>query len=137
MDKPVYIGGPMSGIAHFNFPAFDAAAAHLRGLGWDVVSPSEMDIPEVRASALASPDGKPMGVGGTWGDFLSRDVKVVADDVSGIVLLPGWAESRGAVLETTVGLLCKHRFFLYDKLAGAIEVPREFIKDQIMRSSKL
>lgn len=140
-----YLGGPMSGIPQFNFPAFFAAAKHLREQGWEIISPAELDDAEDKGAALLSPDGNPvervanqlMSNNKTWGDFLSRDVKIIADEVQALVLLPGWAESRGALLESTVGLLCKHDFYLYDQLDGATQVAHQFIKDQIMRSKRL
>jgi hypothetical protein len=104
--KRVYLAGPMTGIPQFNFPAFDAAAEELRGLGYDVVSPAELDSEETREAALASADGAP-GSGSTtdetWGDFLARDVKLIADGgIEGVVVLPGWQRSRGARLETFI-----------------------------------
>ena len=75
-----YLAGPMSGIPQSNFPAFDAAAKHLRDLGHDIVSPAELDDEETRANSLANLPTKQ-----TWGDFLARDVKIVADQVQGIV----------------------------------------------------
>jgi len=105
--KKVYIAGPMTGLPQFNIPAFDRAAHMLRSHGIEVISPAELDDPETRATALASPDGAPgsgAANGETWGDFLSRDVKVIADSgLDGIVVLPGWNDSRGARLETFVG----------------------------------
>lgn len=41
MKPKVYIAGPMTGISEFNFPAFHAAAAAWRELGWNVVNPAE------------------------------------------------------------------------------------------------
>ena len=114
----LYIAGPMTGIPQFNYPVFEAMATLLRRDGHDVVSPAEMDDPATRAAALASPDGAPgtgSANGETWGDFLSRDVKLLADDgIEGVVVLPGWQFSRGARLETFVanaicGLPLYHR----------------------------
>jgi hypothetical protein len=107
----VYTAGPMTGIPQFNFPAFDAAAAELRAAGYEVISPAELDDPVDRAAALASPDGSALsygtGVKKTWGEFLARDVRLLADDgVEAIFVLPGWEKSRGARLETFVGFLC-------------------------------
>ncbi len=104
----LYIAGPMTGIPQFNFPAFDLMAYLLRADGHEVVSPAELDSPEDRALALLSPDGHEKSVTKSWGDFLSRDVKLIADGgIEGIVVLPGWAKSRGARLETFVGrMLC-------------------------------
>lgn len=104
----IYLAGPMTHIPAFNFPAFDAAANRLREAGYDVVSPAELDDPVDRAAALASPDGSALsygaGVKKTWGEFLARDVKLLADGgIEAIAVLPGWEKSRGARLETFVG----------------------------------
>jgi hypothetical protein len=121
----LYIAGPMSGIPAFNIPAFDKMARDLRSvrvaedpqthreLGYylEVVSPAELDDPEVRAAQLKSPDGQlsPETTGSwTWGDFLARDLKLIADDgIEGIVVLPGWNKSRGARIETAIGHITK------------------------------
>ena len=102
-----YIAGPMSGIAQFNYPAFFDAAEQLRNAGYDVVSPAEMDSPEVQAAALASEEGnlsELADTGESWGDMLSADVKLIADDVDGVLVLPGWEKSRGARLEAFVAV---------------------------------
>jgi hypothetical protein len=114
----LYVAGPMTHYPHFNYPAFIAAATLLRYRGYDVVSPAELDDPEDRAAALASRDGNPATYTGTstWGDFLARDVKLLADDgIEGIVVLPGWKASRGARLETFVAsALCGLPVFYYE-----------------------
>lgn len=43
MPKKIYIAGPMRGHKLYNFPAFDAAEARLRRLGYDVVNPAALD----------------------------------------------------------------------------------------------
>lgn len=115
-----YLAGPMSGIPQFNFPLFHSAAKHLRAQGFKLVSPAEQDSKAVQDEAMKSKtgsfsaDGK---VGGeTWGDMLSRDVKLVSDQVDGIIVLPNWFTSRGARLEVFVGLLCKKQFGWYDDM---------------------
>jgi hypothetical protein len=120
-DAPrrVYVAGPMTHVPQFNFPAFDDAAADLRARGIDVTSPAELDDEEVRRAALASPDGAPGSGspnGETWGDFLARDVKLIADDVDGIVVLDGWERSRGARLETFVARLSGKPILRYPTL---------------------
>lgn len=106
-----YLTGPMTGIKAFNFPAFIDAAETLRRQDYEIVSPIELDRdedPRGYEECLASPDGRTIPTGlGTWGDMLARDVKVVADDCAGVVLMPGWSKSRGARLEVMVALLCK------------------------------
>jgi len=111
-----YLAGPMTGIAQFNFPAFYSAAAALRSRGLEIVSPAELDQASgIADKAMASTDGRltTSGIEQTWGDLLARDVKIVADEVDGIIFLDGWQASRGARLEAFVGVLCGHEFFLY------------------------
>jgi hypothetical protein len=109
IPKRIYLAGPMTGYPGFNFRAFDSAAKNLRSKGWDVVSPAELDDPIVRRAALRSKDGSPNTTdtgGETWGDFLARDVKLIADDgIEGIITLEGWRKSKGARLETFIGRL--------------------------------
>lgn len=114
--KKFYLAGPMSNVPQFNIPAFDQAASQLRSQGLTIVSPAELDLPEVRAACLESPDGAPTlktSNGETWADFLARDVRVIADQVDGIVLLDNWYRSRGARLEAFVGLLSGKEFRRY------------------------
>lgn len=120
----IYIAGPMTGIPQFNVPFFDQVANELRGLGYDVISPAELDSPEMRAAALKSTDGAlaPLekATKETWGEVLARDVRVLSDHgVEAIALLPGWQKSRGANLEATVGLLNKLAFYEY--VEGSIQ----------------
>lgn len=118
----LYLAGPMSNIPQFNIPLFILVAEVLRAAGHSVISPVELDSPEIRAEALASPDGK-MGeqIGGeTWGQILARDVIVVADQVDGIALLPRWLASRGARLEVLAGLLCRKEFYVWVPATGTI-----------------
>lgn len=103
----IYIAGPMSGCPQFNYPAFYAAADRLRDQHIEVVSPAEMDSPEMQKLCLASKHGNFAELeetGETWGDILAKDVKIVADEVDEVCLLPGWQYSRGARLEVFVAL---------------------------------
>lgn len=79
--RRIYLSGPMSGLPELNFPAFAAEAARLRGLGFEVVNPAEIN-PE----------------GGTWHECMRRDVAalVTCDHVA---TLPDWEKSQGATLE--------------------------------------
>ena len=101
----LYIAGPMSGYPQFNYPAFHAAAEALGALGYEYVSPAELDSEELQKLAMQSKDGSFKDIecaNETWGDMLARDVKLVADIVDGVCLLPGWEQSRGARLEAFV-----------------------------------
>lgn len=88
----IYVAGPMTGLPDLNFPAFHAAAAHLRAQGHTVINPAEIN-PDTTAA---------------WEDCMRRDIaELVTCD--GIHLLPGWRVSRGARLEhhiaTSLGLM--------------------------------
>jgi|ERR1035437_1696471 hypothetical protein len=122
----VYLAGPMTGIPQFNIPEFDRVASILRDR-WhsEVISPAELDSPEIRAISMASPDGALATLkthNATWGDFLARDVKLLADDgIERIVLLPGWERSRGARLETFVAnALCGIEVWVWDDRSQGI-----------------
>jgi len=76
-----YLSGPMTGHPEFNYPAFHAAAAALRGAGINVVNPAEI--------AESSDD---------WANCMRADLKALCD-CEAIVLMPGWETSAGAHLE--------------------------------------
>ncbi|WAH37242.1 DUF4406 domain-containing protein [Alicyclobacillus dauci] len=82
--KNIYLSGPMTGLADFNRPAFDAAASALRSLGFTVVSPAEQAI-----------------AGGEWEDYMRHDL-VLMMSTDSVVTLPGWRQSRGASLEVYI-----------------------------------
>ncbi len=130
-----YMAGPMSGIAQFNIPAFDAAALDLRAQGYTIVSPAERDTWETRKSALASETGDQADLEGPegWGDMLSRDVKIISDEVQGIVFLPGWSRSKGARLEAYIGLLAGCRFALYYR-DGLLSISRGGVKQDVAKA---
>lgn len=110
-----YACGRMSWVPQFNFPAFDALAKDLRARKdsdgkpeWIIVSPAELDDPETRKVALASKDGDPSKThnGQTWGDFLARDLKLIADEgIEAIICLPEWWKSEGGRIEVFTACL--------------------------------
>ena len=136
-----YLAGPMSGYPKFNFPAFHAAAKALREHGgWQIMSPAEMDAESgVAKKAMQSESGNlaDAGIKETWGDFLARDVKIIADCVDGIIFLPGWQRSRGARLEAFVGLLRDYfEFYAYTTHFGAEEITRDEVMQEIYNATR-
>ena len=97
--KRIYISGPMSGIAEHNFPAFNAEAARLRAMGYEVVNPAEMNV----------------GSQDDWHACLRADIKALCD-CDTIALMPGWENSKGAHLEVHVA----HRLGIAVVQVGAI-----------------
>jgi hypothetical protein len=117
-DLVYYLAGPMTGIPQFNFPKFRSVATELRMQGFHVISPAEMDDKEQLAAALDSETGElnPDGTtanGDTWGDFLSRDIKIVADHVDALILLRDWYKSKGARTEAFVAMNLGKPLFTY------------------------
>lgn len=80
----VYLSGPMAGLPEHNFPAFHAHAALLRGQGYEVVNPAELD-----------------NAGKTWEGCLRTDLREMCT-CDAIALMPGWEASKGANLELHV-----------------------------------
>lgn len=134
-----YLAGPMSGYPQFNFPLFISAAADLRARGYEIVSPAELDAENgIDKEAMASTDGDASRLSQTWGDMLARDVKIVADQVDGIILLPGWEKSRGARLETFVAVLSGHKFYEYSEQTcddTLLELDPIFVLNEIVIST--
>lgn len=83
----IYVAGPMSGIADFNFPVFNTAAAMLRGLGWTVENPAEHAL----ADNLE------------WADYMAYDLTRLGL-CGAIYLLPGWSKSKGAKIEKGIAV---------------------------------
>ena len=83
----LYLAGPMTGFTDFNYPAFHAEAARLRALGYHVESPAENEAPAC----------------GTWEAYLRIGLRQMLT-CDCVALMPGWADSKGALLERSVGL---------------------------------
>lgn len=80
-----YLSGPMSGLPEMNYHAFNAEAARLRALGFHVENPAE------------NPEQS------SWEDYMKAAIiQMLSCEV--VVMLPGWAESRGALIERELAL---------------------------------
>lgn len=81
----IYLAGPMTGIADFNYPAFNLAAAQLRAKGYVVENPAENKEPDC----------------GSWSGYMRLALtQLLTCDM--VVFLPNWSLSRGALLEHEV-----------------------------------
>lgn len=85
----VYLSGPMTGLPQSNYPAFDAAAASLRAIGYDVVNPADI--------------GREIGDGLEWSQYMRPCIAALVQ-CDAVVMLPGWHESRGAMIERDIAL---------------------------------
>lgn len=87
----VYLAGPMTGYPRWNFDAFEDAARRLREAGHEVWSPHERDL------AKGFDPGSD-GAGFDLRQALVDDVEAVLASEA-VVLLPGWEDSPGALIE--------------------------------------
>ena len=81
----VYLAGPMRGHPDLNFPAFHAATLDLTDRGYDVWSPAAQGLADDSSFEACMAVDLP---------------EVVRADA--VVVLPGWQDSQGARIETTV-----------------------------------
>lgn len=106
--KPLrcYISGPMTGRPDLNFPAFHAAAAKLRAAGIDAVNPAEIN---------PDPDK-------TWEQCMRADIRELVT-CDAVALLPGWGDSRGALLEHLIAYRLGMRIATIDILLAELGRP--------------
>jgi Domain of unknown function (DUF4406) len=109
----IYLAGPMTGIPYFNFPAFHAAAAHLRSAGHQVFNPAERDTE--RHGVDISQDnhvGCPALAETTHGfslrEALADDTAFICKEADAIAMLPGWENSKGARAEHALAFALSH-----------------------------
>lgn len=107
-QRKIYVSGPMTGIAEYNFPAFDAAAEDIRSRGWEVISPAELEDLEDYADGVTPEQ---------YRQLLLRDLQLIAGGgVTDIVVLDGWEESGGATAEVALGRALKLPILAYPEL---------------------
>lgn len=101
----IYLAGPMRGLPAFNFPAFHAAARVLRADGHIVFNPAERDEEVYGKEFFRSANGdqeKAAQEGFSLRDALGADLDWICREAEGIVMLPGWSDSKGARAELAV-----------------------------------
>lgn len=87
----LYLSGPMRHCPDFNFPAFEEATALLRSVGHDVFSPAEREsLEHLKAHGP-----------GSFSEYMALDLPEVCRR-DAVATLPGWEDSHGARIETTV-----------------------------------
>lgn len=98
--KKIYIAGPMRGIKHFNFPAFDRARDLLES-SWLPISPADLDR-SIGFDETAFPDDYDWidlkKANFSLNDAIDRDVDAIKA-CDAIYMLDGWPSSKGAKAE--------------------------------------
>ena len=105
-----YLAGPMRSRPNFNYPAFLRYAALLRGDGWTVHNPAEMDIENDQGGPsmwMSKEEQEKHGADPSNARrYAKRDLSVIlslkAEHGDAIILLDGWEESTGARAERAV-----------------------------------
>jgi hypothetical protein len=80
-----YLAGPMTGLPLYNYPTFEQACKQLRSDAVKVNSPHEIQYD-------APPGSLP------YNDYIVAGLNLLKT-CQGIILLPGWAGSRGVMTE--------------------------------------
>lgn len=112
----VYVAGPMRGYYKSNFPAFDNAKSQFLFLGYNVISPADVD----RASHANADDPTKVDTSDqtiyAFRDFWSLYfiAKNNPSGNNGIVLLPGWTKSTGAAGEFFLARWLGLKFYYAD-----------------------
>jgi hypothetical protein len=86
--RRAYLSGPMSGYKDWNIPFFNEVAGILRSQNWEILNPGEWEEQQFRNHA----------------ECLRFDILQIVQDkeIDHIILLPGWQDSKGAVVEFVV-----------------------------------
>lgn len=103
-----YLAGPMTGKHNHGFDVFKDGATKLRGIGWTVISPAEMDIRLGFDPTAGGPEFACIPPGA-----MKRDLNAVtAEDTDTLAMLPGWHESVGTLKELRTAIWSDLRIVL-------------------------
>ena len=104
--KKLYISGPMSGKAEWNFPLFNKVDDALTEVGdYTVYNPAKLE-----------------SINHDWVDCLQRDIGLFCSNrIDGIVLLDGWELSKGATAEVYIGQLFGADLYKYDEETHSVK----------------
>lgn len=111
-----YIAGPMRGIKHYNFEAFENAENYLKSLGVTPINPHKIDLEITGKTALDLPDET------DWSELPKEfNIKDVARrDINALLscdfvyLLKGYMYSHGATAELMVARWADMTIFYED-----------------------
>ena len=101
-ERTYYLAGPMTGYEEFNYPAFERSQRELRGDGVNVESPHSIPWPEIPH------DGEEL-----WQTMMRQALRLLLA-CEGIILLRGWTESKGALVEYNIATALKMPVYFLD-----------------------
>ena len=95
----IYIAGPMTGIEHFNAPAFYAAERQLIEAGYSTINPARVDLEERSLNTLGMTGHEDLSAEGfDYGEVIDEALAQVKG-CDGVATLDGWEDSTGATVE--------------------------------------
>ncbi len=92
----------MTGLPGFNYGAFRRATEQLRSSGWKIHTPTEIRMPGNKEPGEYD-----------WKEYMRWSLGLLLE-CDGIILLPGWVHSEGAVLEFQVAKKLEMEILHYD-----------------------
>lgn len=106
MKKSVYICGPITGMPDLNRLEFNRAEVQLNALGFQAINPHV-----ICKDIVASHEGSPEEL---WQKCMRNDIQhMLRCDL--VVLLNGWSNSRGAMIEAKLAKDVAIPVSLFDK----------------------
>ena len=99
VDPVFYISGRMTGLPEFNYPFFHALAKELRGYGFNILSPAEIDGGAQVTEGVDYTDEKP------YSYYLKKAMHMMCN-ADAIIMTEGWTQSKGARRELDFMLDC-------------------------------
>lgn len=108
LSKVYYLSGPMSGYPNYNFDAFQRTVDRLRPIGFKIVSPHEVSPPDWSLSEKE-----------IWTVQMAKCREQMAL-CNAAIMLRGWPESRGALIELDYALEHKWPIYLYLENPGRL-----------------
>jgi len=114
--KRIYCAGPMRGYEKWNFPAFDRNAEFLASMGYETVSPADLD----RQMGFDENDDTVVFGEAEFHEAMIRDYEAILR-CDAIAFIPGWEKSTGAALERSFANRLKLEMYRVDADAGYFE----------------
>jgi len=108
-----YIAGPMRGYLKYNFPAFDAAAELIQSLGYKAISPASIDREHGFDGMSEFDESNPESLRAVCKRDLDIILGLDKENGDGLIVLPGWEQSTGALAEVAVAKWLKLKIYEY------------------------
>lgn len=106
----VFLSGPMTGIKDYNFPLFNHVAEACRKCGYEVVNPVDICKKYKKERVLSDK---------TVFDAMIAEQQEAERTCNGLILLPGWENSKGVRLELKTAIEQNMRITQWEESAEA------------------